>query len=1401
MRERIKLLPLIILLTVVVLLGGLLFGINRFQVSRISALMRSVAETAEEQGNHDRALRFFSLYLETNPDDMVIQEKCGTILENFPQSPRSKQEAMDAYEIVVQNQPERNDLRKKLVKLQIAFRRINAALKNLEILRKADAGDAEIPLQIAFCQELNRNFPEAAKEYLASIKLDPKTLVGYSRLADLYRAKMNNAKNANAIVDKMVENNGNLPEVRLFRARYRITFKLPQIDEDLKLAQSLAPENADVWLISAEKERSLGHKKEAMAYLKKAIDKPNVPDGAFLDYALLQYDSEEGAKALDTLRKGLTKFPGNVGLYSTLALLLMERQDISGVRALFEEMKNWKIPKHQMAILQAELDASESKWQQALETLEATRPAFISENPRSLVRIDYLLGQCYQHVGKLDLELAALRRASNAAPNNPAIQSALANVLIRLNRLSEAVNLQRKVASSSLANPDTQLQLARLLVMERLMSNREESWSEAETAVEEAAKTTKDNLTIALLRVEILVAKKQIDQAIALLIETAAKEPKAIAIPLALATLKNRQGKTSEAFAILKEAESRFGIRSELLLAQLGFTKTFEEAEASGLISKIQKFLDQQTGKEKISLYQGLAENYLRWRKIPEAERNWIASMELNPQDLGLAKRLLDVALYTKSDVLLQKLVENIQQLEGPNGPIGTYGKAVTLIKKAEDGDLSGLQTARDLLLKAGSQTRDWPSIPAARALVSELEGKQEESLIDYLQAISLGEMRLSIIKKTLLLLYQRQRLVEAENLIRKFERFGPLAPELRQLAAELSVRNADPQRALEMAGSAVSPDSKDPRDLVWLAQIYQGTNRPADAVAILKKATQLPNSTRLPWVVLVRLLISQGDTKSAEAVMAGIDQKLEGIEKHLTRGSCLEALGKPADAEKEYLEAVKVSPKEYRCLHDLADFYLRTAANAKAIETLQQIRRLEPQLSRENLSWTRRALALSLAGSNEISRFEEAMKIIEENLTNANPSAVDILAKAQILASRPEKRPEAQKLLEELSQKHVLSPEQGFLLARLYGFANKYRELRKTMLEVLARDSSNPEYIAFFADQLVKKKENTEAKVWLSRLDAIAPSSSGSVLLRAQTLCRQGNKKEALAIVKRFAEIETGDKDAKLGRMRSASQITNQLISEPGDGNELLLAYSEELLRKIVADSASPQDEMALAEYLSRRNRIDEALKVWSGAKEKLPAFQAGRTGMEIVAMNKATPAQYQEVLDFLKKSREKAKDSEASNCLNLIAILQASSGDYAGAETTYKQMVELKPRDVGALNNQAMMLIFQGRNLQEAEKLIDKAMQIAGPNAGLIDTRAMLLLREEKYDAAVVELTRVVQQDPNSVRYYHLAQALHKVGKDSEAVEMMRKAQAGGVLKNLVLPFEKTAYADLVRELKIPG
>ena len=123
-------------------------------------------------------------------------------------------------------------------------------------------------------------------------------------------------------------------------------------------------------------------------------------------------------------------------------------------------------------------------------------------------------------------------------------------------------------------------------------------------------------------------------------------------------------------------------------------------------------------------------------------------------------------------------------------------------------------------------------------------------------------------------------------------------------------------------------------------------------------------------------------------------------------------------------------------------------------------------------------------------------------------------------------------------------------------------------------------------------------------------------------------------------------------------------------------------------------------------------------------------------------------------------------------------------------------------AANNLAMLLAGEGQ-CDDARLHIDEAINLVGPTAAMLDTRAIVTLCEANSATAAqqavedLQLALAVSAEP--VIGLHLALALQRSGDDAAAEQTLRSALADGLDRAELSPHDLSRYDELTKTLAL--
>jgi len=168
--------------------------------------------------------------------------------------------------------------------------------------------------------------------------------------------------------------------------------------------------------------------------------------------------------------------------------------------------------------------------------------------------------------------------------------------------------------------------------------------------------------------------------------------------------------------------------------------------------------------------------------------------------------------------------------------------------------------------------------------------------------------------------------------------------------------------------------------------------------------------------------------------------------------------------------------------------------------------------------------------------------------------------------------------------------------------------------------------------------------------------------------------------------------------------------------------------------------------------------------------------------------------VAEYLDAQRFNADRPESH--LN-IGLLYVDLGEPAKAQAAYQTALTRNPWFAPAYVNLADLYRQQGDD-KRAEQVLREGLMQVSDGADLRHALGLLLVRSQRYDAAVAELGRAARERPDVARYaYVYGVALHSTGKVDEALRTLEAAQRRhptdrAILEALISMHREAGHAD---------
>ena len=124
-------------------------------------------------------------------------------------------------------------------------------------------------------------------------------------------------------------------------------------------------------------------------------------------------------------------------------------------------------------------------------------------------------------------------------------------------------------------------------------------------------------------------------------------------------------------------------------------------------------------------------------------------------------------------------------------------------------------------------------------------------------------------------------------------------------------------------------------------------------------------------------------------------------------------------------------------------------------------------------------------------------------------------------------------------------------------------------------------------------------------------------------------------------------------------------------------------------------------------------------------------------------------------------------------LGVIYEKENRFADSIKSMEAVLNIDPDNAEALNFIGYSYADRGMNLDEAEKMIQRAIQIKPDSGYMIDSLGWVHFKKNKFESAVKHLKRALELLPEDANIMeHLADVYIKTGQLKEAQELYRKA-----------------------------
>ena len=512
----------------------------------------------------------------------------------------------------------------------------------------------------------------------------------------------------------------------------------------------------------------------------------------------------------------------------------------------------------------------------------------------------------------------------------------------------------------------------------------------------------------------------------------------------------------------------------------------------------------------------------------------------------------------------------------------------------------------------------------------------------------------------------------------------------------------------------------------------------------------QLPK-TALPAVLAGLLLAGCATGPRAEkntrplAAKSGeeaLERRVRAIA-HFAAGISAELNDEDTEALDHYLTSAAADPGHEVLVLELARRFLQNQQAIKAVELLSKAT-ASPRATGKMFAWLGRACAE--AGKTDLA--------VKADLAAISRSPDLLLGYRNLFTIYQENRQpdQALKVLDEAAGRASEDPEFWLELAELYSsyqqlHPDQSQSIKPKVVAALDRAAAlKPQSLLLtqkLADGYKLMGEFSRAEpLYLELLDRF-PALPGTREKLADIYLRTARKDKAAEQLEAISRDNPRNEQAYYYLGNIASQ--EKRLSDAED-------YFEQAL------TLKPEFEPVyyrLAEVKINLNKPKDALGLLDSARAR---FKRNFVLEFLTAVAYARLKEYAEAVRHFTEAEVIARAGEPDSLTYLFYFQSGSAfernGNYAEAEKQFRKCLELFPQFAEAMNYLGYMWADRGENLEEARRLIEKAVELEPANPAFLDSMGWVLFKLKQPREALGWLQKAVQhaKEPDPTLYDHL-------------------------------------------------
>jgi tetratricopeptide (TPR) repeat protein len=490
------------------------------------------------------------------------------------------------------------------------------------------------------------------------------------------------------------------------------------------------------------------------------------------------------------------------------------------------------------------------------------------------------------------------------------------------------------------------------------------------------------------------------------------------------------------------------------------------------------------------------------------------------------------------------------------------------------------------------------------------------------------------------------------------------------------------------------------------------------------------------------------------------------------------------------------INPKSIPLKYELAMIHKLMGVNDKALENAKYCAEAEPKNQWYQL--------LLIDCYRSLKQYNNAIKV-QEQLVKNYPDSPDFKENLAIDYTYAGEYRKAYDTYNELEKQFGVNEQLSLNKIKLLQQENKNAEIEKELQKLILADPSNSRYLTYLAEHYEYIRQPEKAKSIYDKIIDMDPSNPTVHLALSDYYKLKGNEAKAYSELKlafynpeldvftkykialvyfqtyqSYPDSDYGTQGMELAKiMLKVHPRSSEANSLYGDYLYFQGNFKEANTYLLIAAEKDKRNYKTWEKLLTSLNRIQNYNALEKHAFEAMELFPSqpypyyfnGLANMQLKNYKKATEA-FRDGLEYVIEDK-----ILMSSFYSYLGDAYYYQKEFEKSDKAFEDALKLNSDNTYVLNQYAYYLSLRNENLDKAEKLSRKSLELKPNEANYMDTYGRILYQLQRFQQAEEWLLKALDFNPkNPTIAEHYGDCLFKLNRIAEAVKAWQKAISNG-------------------------